>query len=120
MSSFTIDRNGEQWAVQWNSSVAMDYAKSYILNIVFDQLKCLDVGIGYTVTGKEGWYIQWINSDAWFQMRVFDDQDRFIRSLFRLTHEHKINSIVFRTLNYAEQFIEEMDKILTFTRLKYT
>jgi len=113
---FEIRDVNKDWAVVWPSfdTNFNDKMKFNLLDLVFKEVKCHEVGLGMVDTdddGKKDYTIMWIKQDIWFS----DLTDEYTRYLYKYYH---IGGAVFHELKEAEHFKDILEKRYAWQLLK--
>ena len=152
-SQFKIDRcpgAPDKWYVDWCElgPVEADITKFRLCEIIFDQIKPGELGIGYNVEYYRAknldmiwsyknhsplelvdgpkfeieqyikWEVRWISCEAMWMVND-NNRDYFKRSLFESGTPNRVaTGIILETLDQAEQFINLMEQQFTFYALK--
>jgi hypothetical protein len=115
-SPFEITDVNNDWAVVWPSfdTKFTDKMKFNILDLIFKEIKCYEVGLGMADTdddGKLDYTIMWIKQDVWFN----DLTDEYTRYMYKYYH---IGGAVFHERKEAEQFKDILEKRYAWQLLK--
>lgn len=110
MSVFDLTECSNGWMVQWKNfkNVTNVDTKQRLLDIVFRDLKCWEVGFGVKAANGEI-YTLWIDSTLYWQDTRFK---------FGWEEQHEICGCLFRTREPAEQFLETLEERYTWHILK--
>ena len=113
---FEILDVNKDWAVVWPSFDTMftDKMKFDLLDLVFEEVNCHEVGLGMVELdddGKKDYTIMWVKQDIWFN----DLTDEYTRYLYKYYH---IGGAVFHELKEAEHFKDILEKRYAWQLLK--
>ena len=103
-SPFQIQDVNRDWAVVWPSvdDNFTNKMKFNLLDCIFREIKCYEVGLGVTDNGKDA-TIMWIKQDIFFS----DLTEEYTQYLYKYYH---IGGVVFHSLKEAEQFRDILEK----------
>lgn len=93
------------WAVSWPSfdEKFTTHMKFNMLNCIFKEIKCHEVGLGISLDEKEEPSILWIEDKVWFS----DLSEEYSQYLYKY---YNIRGAVFHKQQEAEQFKDILEK----------
>lgn len=111
-SPFQLTDINNDWAVVWPSfsDKFTDRMKFNLLECVFKEIKCFEVGLGIADDGTEA-TIMWIKEDIFFSELT----EEYTQYLYKYYH---IGGVVFHELGEAEKFKEILEKRYVWQLLK--
>ena len=112
-SPFQILDANKDWAVVWPSfsDKFTDKMRFNLLDLVFREIKCYEVGLGIADNTKDDPTIMWIKQDIFFS----DLTEEYTQYLYKYYH---IGGVVFHKLAEAEQFKDILEKRYAWQLLK--
>lgn len=93
------------WAVTWPSfgERFTQRMKFNLLETIFKEVKCQEVGLGIGIDEKDETTVMWIKDDIW-QMNITQEYSHYLYT------NYNIRGAVFHSLDEAEKFKDILEK----------